>query len=555
MAAFESPPPLEQWSFRPPPAAAVSALDSITPMPVDRMPRSSEPGVGLLFVSCTRLWRAEPDGSNPQKLLTLPGISSPVYSPDARTVVFFVATPDRYDLWMIAADGSRPTRVGTVVKSADSAAYATALTWAPDGRELAFALVSPGEDPRAGGSVIWTLDLDRGTFDRVATGWPAPFYVQGRLGFSGFDDWNPFEFGTEGGRRLGAQLSGADTDLALSMAPGQLFYSYDRKTVVLSKGPGGIELSLRSRYSGRESEIDPPSTHRYPESARPAVSSDGHTIIVELVDFTGERDVGLYDWRDLEWTVIDYAWEPATSPVPALSGPMDAPFVKGVVERLLYSWNYAPRRVETIAGSPLDPTVIPMKWLSFKLEPPRRAGEEWKVPGFVWGKANGQVLFGEFDFEVGSRRGRLAVTPRPTSGIAQLNTLADAAVAIDRMINAEVVVPQGLPGGQTFSSVASWGNSGTITTKPPKPGGKGGGYIELSYGAVGFYGGCGGGSGKSRPVTVGDQPALFDKVRTIRQVIWPATPGHEKDASFSVYGSNVSRTEILEVAESIESLR
>jgi hypothetical protein len=123
------------------------------------------------------------------------------------------------------------------------------------------------------------------------------------------------------------------------------------------------------------------------------------------------------------------------------------------------------------------------------------------------------------------------------------------------MINAEVVVPQSLPGGQIVGSIASWGGSGTIYTKPRKAGGNSGGYIELSYGTVGFYGGCGGGSGKPRPTTVGDEPALFDKVDTFRQVIWPATPRNEKDARFSVYGSDVSRAEILEVAESIESLR
>jgi len=324
----------------------------------------------------------------------------------------------------------------------------------------------------------------------------------------------------------------------------------------LSKGPDGVELRLRARYSGAGHEIDPPVTHRFSESARPVISSDAHTVIVDLVDFTGERAVGLYDWRATKWTVIDYAWEPASSPTPAASGPLDEHFVRGVLERFLHSWDYAERRAEHIAGRPVDPSILPMKWLSFKLDKPRRAGKVWNVHGYVWGQTDGRVSFGEYDFEVGSRRGRLTVTPRPRADLAELHSLSDAALAIDTMLDAEVVAPESLPGGQVLDSISAWGGSGYISTKLPKNnGGDGGGTIELSYGDVSFYGGCGGGSGKPRPITVGDQPALFDKIGSVRQVIWPAAPGDKKQARFSVYGNGVSRDELLEVAESIESLR
>jgi len=86
-------------------------------------------------------------------------VGTPVVSPDGRTVAFSVVSPSydpdkqSSDIWVVPADGSSPPRQITFTKAAESG-----LSWSPDSRKLAFSTKREGDESEQ----IYVVDLAAG---------------------------------------------------------------------------------------------------------------------------------------------------------------------------------------------------------------------------------------------------------------------------------------------------------------------------------------------------------------------------------------------------------
>src|SRR5260370_31471106 len=86
-------------------------------------------------------------------------VSSPVISPDGRSIVFNVTEPSYAeadqvsDLWLVPSDGTAEPRRLTNTKSGESG-----VAWSPDSRRIAFSAKREGDDV----AQIYVLDLATG---------------------------------------------------------------------------------------------------------------------------------------------------------------------------------------------------------------------------------------------------------------------------------------------------------------------------------------------------------------------------------------------------------
>ncbi|HKZ76345.1 MAG TPA: hypothetical protein VJ259_06740, partial [Actinomycetota bacterium] len=80
--------------------AHLTSLDAFAGLPESAWPKSPSPVAGLAFVRCTRLWTMLPDGSGAHRILSMEGVASPTFSPDARTIAFLAPRPDGSQVWM-----------------------------------------------------------------------------------------------------------------------------------------------------------------------------------------------------------------------------------------------------------------------------------------------------------------------------------------------------------------------------------------------------------------------------------------------------------------------
>ena len=561
-SATSEQPSSRPWSFRPPEASAITSIAPVRPMPDRLLPKSNGPLAGVVFVRCTRLWVAAP--SQPERrLLSMPDTSDPAVAPDARTIAFFVERPAGQELWMAAADGSKRTRIGTVVDRTDTDAVATSLTWSPHGDELAFALVTPGADPWTGGSAIWRLDVSSGEFERAGSGWPAPFWLFGKLGWAEYDAGRGADFVIPPGYRRAGQLSSSDEDLSAGFAPGGAHYGYDLSTAILTRADQGVTLSIRRRpWSGDRPVAAPPRPLVIDARSRPALSSDGRTVAVSLLGPGGARVAGIYDRRTKSWNIIDYSWEPTTTPAPVAWGPPGAQDAIALTRDLFTWWHRRPQTAELILGREPRGALLPARGNNYVIGIARRVAGDWVVPVYLYGRNEGDVIYRRIDVHVVDRRGGLRAV-LDLGAIGRASGISESVALLNRMLPAEIVAPGWLPEGSqparhSFSAWRHGGRSGgglyldVPGTRGMAPGGAH--VLQITYGDVGFYGGCGGGSGRPEAIEVAGEPALIDKVGTVRQVIWPATQDTQRRATFSVYGE-ISKVALLRVAESIEVAR
>ena len=107
----------------------------------DGMASWAPDGSHILFVSYRtggyRIWRMNPDGSNPMILNTTPYSMHPYYSPDGQQIAFDALDNSGFsELYFMNADGSGETRL---TNSNEEDAIATG--WSPDGRKILFTFI------------------------------------------------------------------------------------------------------------------------------------------------------------------------------------------------------------------------------------------------------------------------------------------------------------------------------------------------------------------------------------------------------------------------------
>jgi dipeptidyl aminopeptidase/acylaminoacyl peptidase len=218
------------------------------------------------------LWSMLPDGSGAHRLFSMPGLSSPTFSPDGRTIAFLAVRPGSQQVWMAAADGSRLLQVGTLRTGGRPTPAAAGLTWSPDGTRLAFALA-----PSAGSAwSVWILDIAAGEFEQVGTGGPAPFWTDRSLLDASAEASPDFRVLVGHDRWMAKRLSSDGEDLAAAVSAGWWTDAWRKDAAIVRTTAGLPELVVNSRPGQRRGLVTtPPSGERIAPFARPAVLEGG----------------------------------------------------------------------------------------------------------------------------------------------------------------------------------------------------------------------------------------------------------------------------------------
>lgn len=573
--ALETPARPLAWSYRPAPTAQVDALDPLAPVMGARRPTSARPAGGIVFVSCTNLWTALPDGSHAHKLLAFPGASSPVFSPDARTIAFLGPGEGGSALFMVAADGGGLTEIGRFTEGGvPVAARVTNLSWSDTGRKLAFALVDPSHDPALGGSTIWTFDLRTGEFERVADAPPSAGFLQGRLVYPERMDsvrGDTVSFRARNSNSyVTRRMSTPGDDVAFAAVPSTFSDSWSAPhgAVLLSRDSSGEMNLLVKRSSWRrgvQATHAAPSPYRFHPHARLSISQDGSRASADLLDPKGDRAVGIIDLDSGEWTVLDYAWSAGFTPAPSSDGPLAAQRVARLAGDVFHSWG---RRGDNTAASVLltgtDDDLLQGGRRGHIAGIPQKTDQGWSMPATMYARADRRYGFQRvrLDFDRG-RKGVIEATLRSTSDIRPLQTIEDAKAFVAAVVDDEIAFKwPALPAGAKLNpqwpvDAYSWDGEGVATVHlvVPGEGGKPHRSVNLSYGDVSFSLGCGG-ENDPQEDPVGAELGLYDELgsgpNATRQVLWPATLDVRDSATYSVYGE-MPRAELERIARSMSS--
>lgn len=539
-------------------AADIRSIDAVTPLPAIRWPSSHHPVGGMLFVRCTNLWSAMPDGSAAHKLFSMPGLSSPTFATTARTIAFAASSQSGPQIWMAGADGSDPHPVATLTNDG-TAIHATVagLTWSQDDENLAFALTSPGVDAFSGGSAIWVLHLSNGVFERAGEGFPVPTW-----------GWRQLYYATTGahrtditqrmknGRFQSAHWSVPSVGELVVGMPQAHWYQIGRDlTVVVSQDDSGV---VAARISGTKGLVTPPTGHGIDPLVRPAVASDGSSVIFGTLDDAGQRDLGTFDVARATWSFTDYAWDPVWSPVVPARGSIRKALAIGTATSFI-SEQMREHPGELLVSGAVPDSVAGIDKGGSIVDAARRKAHAWRVMATVYGLRHGRSSYRSVGLIVDGHQGRLAAEVASVSRPHPLTTLGQATAFLQRELTVPFMPPAGIPASSHLSGQALrvWGSPGGQTTGQLDvmvPTSTGTHKVTFSYGQGGF--GCG-----SDPVatTVAGTRAVTASPRSIKdwdatpEVVWPATPG-DTSGPFSVAG-NVSRRELFAIAEAMEAER
>lgn len=553
-----------EWTPRALPGAMVEDLDPLPPLLKSQRPKSSEPLGGIAFVRCTRLWSALPDGSAPTRLLEMSGVASPTFSPDAKTIAFI---RNGSEIWMVSADGRNVRRIGALKHDGEflQGTIATSLTWSPTGRFLAFALMSPGQDMWSGGASIWKLDIHEGNLTKEGSGWPSPTWRRHRIVFSGWNGDDGPLIGT-GNDRDDRKLSRDGTPYAATFNNGSWWDLWDRGTVVLKEVDGELMLGYRTRASQRKDLllIKAPSGFVFTRHSRPALSQDVGRIVVDLAGRRGDVASGIFDLRNETWTVLDHAWDPATSPAPTISGPLGAKRAFGAANDFLNSAPRGTRQSQLLLDGEIPGDIFPNKgWGRNAIGEPirsdlERAAEEkrkrgaWDVPAMIYGPLKGAFGYRNLTIRVGRDEGRLTVRLQDVSPVSRIESIEDAVGFLRAALpGIDVPAPAGIPEGARLDpkypvEAYTWDGLGygLIRLELPKEGKHD--FLAFGYGDVSFSIGCGG-AGHLEEEDVSGTPGLSGRVGDTRQILWPATRKEQEDALYTVYGT-LPKDELMEIA-------
>lgn len=561
---------------RPLPASQVASLDQIPPAGGSMRPMSAEPLGGILFVSCTNLWTALPDGSQARKLLAFPGVSSPAFSPDARTIAFVGPGEDGPALFMVAADGSRPTELGELATHGLPVdARVSNLSWSPGADKLAFALVDPAYNPWGEGSTIWVLDLDTGIFKRLGQGSPSPAFIGRGVAWSSSStnqaETRGAQFTTVGrsARYTTKILSTDGDDLTFSVMPGVFSdaWSTGHGVVVMRRGRDGeLELVTKANAWTRKVEAThaAPSPLRFLPTGRVSVAQDGSRAIVDLVDPKGDRSMGILDLRSGGWKVREYSWSGTATPAPTFSGPVGA----ARAQRLAGDYFGSRHRsghytaASLLVGDEQDDLLKGRG--GYILGTPARSKSGWSVPATLYARSDGRFGFQHAMFETTETDdGRIEGAAYAISPAYPLETIEDAKRFLSGVVGEELsfIWPTYLPEGVRLDKrwpvdAYSYDGSTTATIRMELPREEGERFarsMSISYGDVNFGLGCGG-EVDPEETEVGEEPGLFDQTgegpRHTRQILWPGTLDARDIGIYSVYGE-MPREELEKIAASM----
>ena len=553
----------QRWVPRPRPAAEISSLDPLGEIPKSGRPESRDPFAGMLFVRCTRLWAAAPDGSHARKVLEIPGISSPAIAPNARTVAFFVATDTGQELWMAGADGSDPTRVGPLTEEgSDVLARATSLSWAPNGERLAFALVDGRYGEFEGGAAIWTLRLSDGRFTREGTGWPAPFWIKGKVFFARISEqeWPTLTSPEARNDWIASRTRTSKHDLTASLAPLGYSYNVDHGSAVLRDKKEVKQLVVKGIYRRRIEVIaEAPRGYGFARHARPALAQDGSSVAIEVVDRAGERDLGILDVSTERWAVLDYAWDPAASPAPVARGPIGAERATSVVGDLMINWNRGGLQRNLLVEE-RDRAIFNTeeRWgLEYIARPATRVEGGWAVPVTAVMARGRHQVWRSASLVVGSEDGRVTVDIRDATEATEIREFADVMPFVESALGRAVSVPP-VPVDANVGWVYAWNYNGGAQTgfdvEVPVETSNGLKTKTLGFGFgedLDFSLGCGG-EVSPYAVDLGGVPAVADSSAGTNQVIWPATM-ERRQGTYSVHGYQVPKEKVIDIARTMAS--
>ena len=555
-AFLDGPPAVPRFEARSVPAARLGELPPLPAVPESARPRTPRPFAGIAFVRCTRLWTALPDGSHERRIVAMTGIASPTFSHDASTIAFL---KDGRELWMVGARGENPTKVGAVAPDdLPREAFVTGLSWSPTRDLIALAVVTPTYGPTIDGSAIYLLDLATGELERVGAGSPPiswqgnkPVYVQ-RVG----DDLD-----VRFAHRSGRNLSSEEDDLG-AVAASWWWSGVNRHGVaILRRLPSGrMEILVRRNTWSPAVHLKAKAPRGYSLNPKGtlAMSQDASRVFAELIDDRGEADVGVLDTGSGAWKVLDYAWDPATSPAP-VARQLGSDRAASAAQDLLMYWRWRPRRAELLTGGALESKVLPFKLFGYTLGDPVRTEDGWRMEATAFGRADGVPRYRSLWVSATSDRERLTLDLSAASPVRTVTTVADAIEFVREAVGRDVPAPTWLPPEAriTRNSLNAWSWGGKTNASIYLGLGQGkhrpGKYLTLSYGDVSFSLGCGG-TNNPRDEDVAGTAAAFDHVGRTRQVIWPATVERQGTAFLSVHG-DVPKETIMRVAASIEAAR
>lgn len=577
-AATKAPPRVMYENPRPLPASQIAALDGVTGITDSTRPASSEPLGGILFVSCTNLWTALPDGSHARKLLAFPGISSPSFAPDARTIAFVGPGDDGPAIFMVAADGSQLTKLGELRNhGAAINARVSNMSWSPSGKRLTFALVDPGFDVWAEGSSIWSLDVASGEFKRVGAGSPSPAFVGNGIAFS--DDprsvtdtsGSRFRSPDPRSRFMTRKLSTPTDDLTFAVTPGGFSdaSATDHGVVVLhATETGALELVAKpdAWRNGIKDTYSAPSPYRFVGTGRLSIAQDGSRALVDLVDLKGDRAMGILDLRSGDWTIRDYAWSGIATPAPTYSGPLGAQRARRLAGDYFGSRKKGPYSAAAILVGERDDDLIDGARRGHVLGTPIRTGTGWSVPATIYARSEGRYRFQHAAIDLDKTRdGRVAGTARAISPAYPLQTIDDAKRFLSETVGSEIdfVWPRYLPDGVVLDpewpvDAYSYDDQTVATIRmvlAAEPGESRDRTMSISYGDVDLGLGCGG-EVDPEEMPIGGGTGLFDQTgegpRQTRQILWPGALDARDIGRYSVYGQ-MPREELEAIAESMAS--
>jgi hypothetical protein len=546
---------------RPLPVTSIPSLDPLTPMRRSEFPTSGEPVVGFAFVRCTRLWLTLPNGTHERKILAMDGIASPAFAPNARTIAFLRQTDTGFELWSAAADGSEVKRLGAITgPGVTPRVQVTGLAWSADGKKLAFALVDPFYDEFTGGSAIWTLDLATGEFESVGAGWPAPFFSGENLVVAALDGLHSAPLFTSTPRRSEAKQFRSSSDMAAGTTQYGWNGIYRHNVAILRQGGTHLTLAIRDAWRNKNKLVlAAPDGYEFFEHARPVVAQDASHVAVDLVDTDGERDLGLADAVTGEWTVLDYAWEAASSPAPVVTGGLDARRALEAAHDVMGQIRRPGRMIELLTGQ-RGRNLLSMQQLGYALSNPVKVGDSWTVPGVSYGRINSTHAYQRVSVGVTTKSGRLIATPEAVGSAVTIDSISDAVLFVETTLDRDVPDPVGLPAGTVIDqsrwslTAWSWGRDSyaQFAVKAPIKGSRGGRDLEqLTFGfgsSVDFSLGCGG-ENDPEETTLGAVPAMTDHSGRTNQVIWPAT-FEDRNATSTVFGE-VPKGMVVDIARAM----